>query len=83
MNEKNKENFRLSNKCYNCGSSFSYKKDKCRDHCHITGKYGRAACENCYKHIKLTKTIPVIFYNFRGYDIHYLMLRLKVSLKKD
>ena len=77
MNEKDKENFRLSNKGYNCGSSFSSKKDKCRKHCHITGK----CCDNCNKHIKLMKR-PVIFHNLRSYDSHHLMLRLGEFKKK-
>ena len=47
--------------------------DKVRDHCHITGKYRGAAHWSCNINLKLTKKIPVIFRNLKGFDSHLIM----------
>ena len=60
------ERFQLSNSCWICNKLFNVGDDKVRDHCHITGKHRAAAYWSC--HIKLTKKIPVVFHNLRGYD---------------
>ena len=44
--------------------------DKVRDRCLITGKYRGAAHWGCNISLKLTKKIPVILHNLRGYDSH-------------
>ena len=43
----------------------------------MTGKYRGAAHWSCNINLKLTKTIPVIFHNLRGYDIH--LIRNEIS----
>ena len=42
-------------------------------HCHITGKYRGAAHWSCNINLKLTKKIPVVFHNLRGYDSHLII----------
>ena len=59
------ERFQLTNSCWIC--------DKVRDHCHMTIKYRGAAHWACNINLKLTKTIPVIFHNLRGYDRHLII----------
>ena len=44
-----------------------------RDHCHITVKYRGVAHWSCNINLKLTKKIPVIFHNLRGYDSHLII----------
>ena len=44
-------------------------KYKVREHCHIAGKYRVSAHWSCNINLKLTKKVPVIFHNLRGYDI--------------
>ncbi|GBB96473.1 hypothetical protein RclHR1_27620002 [Rhizophagus clarus] len=47
--------------------------DKVWDHCHITGKYRGSAHNFCNLKLRIEawKTpIPIIFYNFREYDLH-------------
>ena len=52
---------------------FDVRDDKVRDHCHITGKYRGAAHWSCNVNLKLTRKIPVIFHNLRGYDSHLII----------
>ena len=49
---------------------FDEGENKVRDYCHITGKYRCSA--NCSWNVNfgLTKKVPVIFHNLRGYDSH-------------
>ena len=44
-----------------------------RDHCLVTGKYRGSAHNVCNRSYRLTNKIPVIFHNFRGYDLHLIM----------
>ena len=52
---------------------------KGRDHCHVTGKYRGAAHWSCNINLKLSKKIPIIFYNLRGYDSHLIIKEITKS----
>ena len=47
-----------------------------RNHCHVTGKFRDAAHRNCNANLQLTKSVPVIFQNLRGYDSHLIFHEL-------
>ena len=47
-------------------------KKKFRDHCHVTGP----AHWYCNIIFQLTKKVPVIFQNLRGYDSHLVFSKL-------
>ena len=49
---------------------------KVRDHCHISGKYRGASHWSCNINLKLSKKVPVIFHNLRGYDSHLIFKEL-------
>ena len=66
------EKFELSNSCWICDKLFDAGDEKVRDHCHVTGKYRGAAHWSCNINLKLTKKIPVIFHNLRGYHSHLI-----------
>ena len=58
--------------------------NKVRDHCHITGKYRGATHWSCNVNLKMTKKVPVIFHNFKGYDSHLILKELsKFNVKKS
>ena len=73
MSIEEEERFQLSNSCWVCDKLFDVGDDKVRDHCHITGKYRGCAHWSCNINLKLTKNVPVIFHNLRGYDSHLTM----------
>ena len=50
--------------------------EKVRDYCHLTGKFRGGAHWDCNINLKLTKNVPVIFHNFRGYDSHLIFSEL-------
>ena len=55
--------------------------DKVRDRCHISGG---TAHWSCNINLQLTKKIPVIFHNLRGYDSHIIFCELnKFDVKID
>ena len=72
--EKNEE-IEKTNICWICGKSIDFN-EKVRDHCHITGFYRGAAHWSCNINLKISKKVPVIFYNLKGYDSHLIFKEL-------
>ena len=70
------EPFQLANKCWICGKLFDLADEKVRDHCHITGKFRGAAHFSCNANFKISKKVPVIFHNLKGYDGYLIMKEL-------
>ena len=74
--------FQSSNMCWICEKLIEDK--KVRDHYHITGKFRGAAHWSCNINLQLTKNVPVIFHNLRGYDSHLIFCELnKFDVKID
>ena len=87
MSDSDKTAHEKSENCYACGTRFgtmrinerTKKKEKivkCRDHCHITGKYRGAACDKCNLRMRVPKFVPVLFHNLEGYDSHLFVKSL-------
>ncbi len=51
---------------------------KCRDHCHITGKYRGAACDKCNLRMRVPMFVPILFHNLEGYDSHLFVKSLEL-----
>ena len=51
--------------------------EKVRDHCHVTGKFRGTVHWSCNINVQLTKKVPAIFHNLRGYDSHLIFDELK------
>ena len=68
MSEEEEHLFQKSNSCWICKEFINNDEKKVRDHYHVTGKFRGAAHQNCHVNLQLTKNVPVIFHNLRGYD---------------
>ncbi len=64
MTDFEKDQHKKIESCYACGVQFGTERQnektkkkekvvKCRDHCHITGKYRGAACDKCNLRMKV------------------------------
>ena len=76
MSEKEEHLFLQSNSCWICKKLIDNDEEKVRDHCHVTGKFRGAAHWNYNINFQLTKKVPVIFHNLRGYDSHLIFNEL-------
>ena len=84
MTEKEEYLFQQSNNCWICQKLIDNEDEKVSDHCHITGKFRGSAHWDCNTNFQLTKKIPVIFHNLKGYDGHLIFSELhKFNLKVD
>ena len=64
------EQFQSSNTCWISEKLIDDDDEKVRDHCHVTGKFRGAVHWSCS--LQLTKKVPLIFHNLRGYDSHLI-----------
>ena len=76
MSEEEEHLFQQSNSCWICKKLIDNDEEKVRDHCHVTGKFRGAAHLDCNINFQLTKKVPVIFHNLRGYDSHLIFNEL-------
>ena len=82
MSEEEEHLFQQSNSCWICKNIINDGNEKVRDHCHITSKFRGATHQSCNLNFQLTKRIPVIFHNLKGYDSHLIFSVLhKFNLK--
>ena len=73
MSVDEEKRFQSANSCWICNKLFDAGDEKVRDHCHVTGKLRGAAHFSCNANCKLSKKVPVIFHNLRGYDSHLII----------
>ena len=74
------EQFQSSNTCWICENLIDDDDEKYEDHCHITGKF--KGTTQCSCNFQLTKKVPVVFHNLRGYDSHLIFVSLKILMLK-
>ena len=81
MTEKEEHLFQESNNCWICKKLID-NDEKVRDHCHVAGKFRGAAHWDCNINFQLTRKVPIIFHNLKGYDSWLLFSELhKFDLK--
>ena len=84
LSEEEEKQFQSSNTCWICKKLSDNDDEKVRDHCHITGKFRGSAHWSCNINFQLTKNVPVVFHNLRGYDSHFIFCEFsKFNLKID
>ena len=84
MSEKEEHLFQESNSYWICGNLIDHGDEKVRDHCQLTGKFRGKAHRSSNINFHLTKKVPVIFHNLRGYDSHLIFCELdKFDVKID
>ena len=84
MSEEEEEQFQLSNTGWICETLIANDDEKVRDHYHITRKFRGAAHWSCNIHLQLSKKVPVIFHNLRGYGSHLIFCDLnKFHMKNN
>ena len=76
MSTDEEEMFQESCSCWICGKLFDLMDEKVRDHCHISGKFRGAAHFSCNANFKISRKVPVVFHNLKGYDDHLIMKEL-------
>jgi hypothetical protein len=62
--------------CSICDIKFKKSDVRCRDHCHISGKYRGAAHSKCNLNYKLPNFLPIYFHNNSRYDAHFIFREL-------
>ena len=76
MAEEEEHLFQESNSCWICKKLIDDDDEKVRDHCHAIGKFRGSAYWDCNINFQLTKKVPVIFHNLKGYDSHLIFSEL-------
>ena len=76
MTAEQNEEFKTINICWVCGKLIDIGDNKVRDHCHISGKYRESTHWSCNINLKISKNVPVIFHNLKGYDSHLIFKEL-------
>ena len=76
MSEKEEHLFQESNSYWICGNLTDDGDEKVTDHCQLTGKFRGTAHRSSNINFHLTKKVPVIFHNLRGYDSHLIFNEL-------
>ena len=82
IRSEEEEQFQSSNGCWICEKLINDEDEKVRDHCHITGKFRGVAHWSFNINLQLTKNVPIIFHNLRGYGSHLSFCELtKLDVK--
>ena len=70
MTAEENEKFERSNICWICDKLINTVDNKVQDRCHISGKYRGSSQWKCNINLKISKKVPVLFHNLKGYDSH-------------
>ena len=61
--EKEEQQLQSSNTCWICEKLIDYDDEKVWDHCHVTGKFRRAAHWSCNRNLQLTKKFKRLWHS--------------------
>ena len=74
MINEDEEIYNNSHMCWICKQELNM--DRARDHCHVTGKFRRAAHNKCNINLRLPRKLSTVFHNLQGYDGHIISKEL-------
>ncbi|XP_064488299.1 uncharacterized protein LOC135400385 [Ornithodoros turicata] len=80
MSEENERQHAAATHCNFCKESFA-KKQKVRDHDHVSGTFRQSLCQSCNLNFRTPQMIPIIAHN-ANYDMSFLVSHLHL-LKKS
>ena len=81
-----KTSLKKATHCWICNRKYKSNDKPVRDHSHITGKYRGSAHNDCNLQLKMSaekSKIPVIFYNLKGYDSHFIMQEIGKIIREE
>lgn len=73
LGKKDWISFNQTKKCYLCDIDFNDNIVKCRDHCHFTGKYLGASCQECNLKRRRPRKLNIFLHNGSKYDFHFII----------
>ena len=76
MSEKEEHLLQQSNNCSICKKLIGNDEEKVRDHCHVTGNCRDVAHWCCNINFQITKKVPIILKDLRGYSSHLIFNEL-------
>ncbi len=93
LTPQQKLDFDLADHCFCCGDPLTV---KIKHHCHVTGDFIAAACNDCNLQLKFRRFdddqkdkryvdrffIPVVFHNLKNYDSHIILKNLSAEFAK-
>lgn len=74
MSDRDWQQFEQAQFCYLCENEIT--KVKCRDHCHFSGKYLGAACQQCNLARRKPRKLKIFLHNGSKYDFHFIVKAL-------
>ena len=66
-------NFNNAKNCYICNKEFDSNTVKCKDHCHFSGLYMGAACNECNLRRRKINRLKIFVHNASKYDMHFII----------
>lgn len=82
MTDRDKYKFRTTTHCEMCKDEFTMIKKPVRDHCHLSGRYRAALCNNCNLKRRKQCFIPVFIHGNSNYDSHFIIRQLGYDSKQ-
>lgn len=74
LQKKDWAEFNKATACYLCETTFNNSNIvKCRDHCHFTGSYLGAACQQCNLKRRRPRKLNIFLHNGSKYDFHFII----------
>jgi hypothetical protein len=65
--------YHQTSNCYLCDVEFNDNVVKCRDHCHFTGQFLGASCQQCNLKRRRPRKLNIFLHNGSKYDFHFII----------